>query len=142
MSDFILVDGDKAIFLPAFGSAVVAVKPGELKASGKPKLSDKKICLEGDESSVEVAGCNYISGGFVIPGVGTLKISKLASDQVAEKTKNSKPVMLVGSMFDAEFEVTSPAKQPAPPGPPVPDGNTKYKGKGNFMTTNMKWKAT
>lgn len=142
MADFILVDGDKAIFLPAFGAAIVAVKPGALKASGKATLAGKKICLEGDEASVEVAGCNYIAGGYVIPGAGTLKISKLGADQVAKKSKNNKAVMLKGSMFDAEFEVASPAKQPAPPGPPVPDSNAKYSGKGQFMTTNLKWKAT
>lgn len=142
MSDFILVDGDTVVFLPAFGAAIVAVQPGKLKASGTAKLSGKKICLDGDEKQVEVMGCSYVSGGFVIPGTGTLKIAALAPNQTTKKTKNGKPVMLKGAMFTAKFEVQSPAQQPAPPGPPVPDPAPMYSGQGNFVTTNMKWKAT
>lgn len=141
MSDFILVDGDTVMFLPAFGAAIVAVKPGKLKASGTAKLSGKKICLAGDEKQVEVQGCSYIAGGFVIPGTGTLKIAALAANQTTKKTKNSKPIMLKGAMFTAKFEVQSPAKQPAVPSP-VPDPAPMYSGQGNFVTTNAKWKAT
>ena len=45
MSDFILIDGDQAIFNPAFGLATVMVKPGDLKASGESSLQGKKVCL-------------------------------------------------------------------------------------------------
>lgn len=141
MADFVLVDGDTVLFLPAFGAAMVAVQPGKLQGSGKATLSGKKVCLKGDEANVQVPGCSYISGPHVIPGVGTLKISGLAGDQVAKKTKNDQALMLKGSMFNAEFQVTAPAQQPTPTGP-VPDGTAKYSGNGQFITTNMKWKAT
>ena len=141
MTDYILIDGDIASFMPAFSPAIVVVQPGDITASGKTTLGGKKVCIEGDESSVSVPGCMYIAGGFCIPGTGTLTIASLAGDQVAEKTTDSDTaVMLKGSTFTAEFEVQSPAQQPAPPAPPIPDPPPTYTGSGMFITTNTKWK--
>jgi hypothetical protein len=58
---------------------------------------------------------------------------------LTETTKiEGKKVILHGTMFDAVFEVQSPAQMPAPPGPPVPDSMTKYSGgKGMFVPTNL-----
>lgn len=143
MADFILIEGDKVNFLPAFGQAVVVVKPGDMKGSGPAKIKGKKICVDGDESKVSVPGCMYIAGPYAIPGSGTLKIDSLAGDQKAKKTKvGGKPVLLKGKMFNAKFEVQSPAKQPPPgPGSPIPDSTTSYSGKGMFITTNMIFKG-
>ena len=52
MTDFILIEGDKANFLPNFGAAVVVVRPGNLKGSGPATLNGKKICVDGDEKKV------------------------------------------------------------------------------------------
>lgn len=142
--DYVLVDGDQAIFIPSFGAATVVVRPGQLQASGPATFSSKKTCIVGDESSVSVPGCMYMTPVYSIPGVGTLEISKLASDQQAEHSKTgSTKFMLVGSQFDARFKVSSPAKKPPPPpGPPVPDATPEYSGKGSFITTNFKFKVT
>ena len=144
MADFILIDGDKAIFLPTFGSAMVVVKPGDLKGSGPATLKGKKICVDGDEKNVSVPGCMYMAPPYVIPGTGTLKIAALASDQKAQKTKTGgKPVLLKGGNFTAKFEVQNPAKQPPPgPGSPIPDATPQYSGSGMFVTTNMKFQGT
>jgi len=143
MADFILIDGDIANFIPLFGAAVVVVQPGTLKASGAATHNGKKLCIDGDESSVEVPGCTYMTPQYVIPGTGTLKISALAGDQVAEHTKTGgTAVMLKGSQFTAKFEVQSPAQQPVPPAPPVPDATPSYSGNGMFITTNVKLKGT
>ncbi len=144
MGDYILIDGDIANFLPAFGAAVVVVQPGTLTASGPATLDGKKLCVEGDESSVEVPGCMYMTPQYSIPGTGTLKIDALAGDQVAKHTNTGgTPVMLKGSMFTAKFEVQSPAKQPPPgPGPPIPDATPSYSGNGSFTTTNVKLTGT
>jgi hypothetical protein len=141
--DFILIDNDTAQFLPSFGAAIVVVQPGKLKASGASTFKGKKVCVAGDEDSVEVQGCMYTSGGFVIPGTGTLKISGLGGDQTAKHTKSGgKKMLLKGSMFQAKFEVQSPAQQPAPPAPPVPDPMSSYSGgQGQFITTNTKYKG-
>lgn len=144
MADFVLVEGDKAIFLPTFGAATVVVQPGTLAASGPATLNGKKICVEGDEGDVSVPGCMYMTPQYSIPGTGTLKIDSLASDQVAEKTQTGgTPVLLKGGQFTAKFEVQSPAQQPPPgPGPPMPDSTTEYSGNGMFVTTNTKFQGT
>lgn len=144
MPDFILVEGDKANFLPAFGAAVVVVKPGDLKGSGPATLSGKKICVDGDEKDVSVPGCMYMTPQYSIPGSGTLKIAALAGNQKAQKTQTGgKAVLLKGGSFTAKFEVQSPAKQPPPgPGPPIPDATPQYSGNGLFITMNMKFQGT
>lgn len=144
MTDFILIDGDKAIFLPNFGSAMVVVKPGDLKASGPATLNGKKVCVDGDEKNVSVPGCMYMAPPYVIPGTGTLKIAALAGNQKAKKTNTGgKLVLLKGGNFTAKFEVQSPAKQPPPgPGAPIPDATPQYSGSGMFVTTNMKFQGT
>lgn len=144
MGDYALIDGDIANFLPAFGAAVVVVQPGTLTGSGPTTLGGKPLCVDGDESSVEVPGCMYMTPQYSIPGTGTLKISALAGDQVATHTNSDgTPLMLKGGMFTAKFEVQSPAQQPPPgPGPPIPDSSPSYSGNGMFNTTNVTLTAT
>jgi hypothetical protein len=141
MADYILMEGDMAMFIPAFGVAIVVVLPGTLKASGKPLLGGKKICLEGDEKQVSVMGCSYITPAYTVPGVGTITIKALAANH---KTKtlvvSGKPVVLKGGKFEAEFAVMAPATTPPPSA--TPDSTTKYSGYGNFVTTNMKWQSS
>ena len=144
MSDFILVDGDPAIFEPSFGAAVVAVQPGKLAGSGPATFTGKKLCVDGDEKKVSVPGCTYMTPQYSIPGTGTLEIAALGGDQKARKTHSGgKLVLLRGSRFTASFAVTNPAKQPPPgPGAPVPDATPKYSGSGSFATTNRKLTGT
>ena len=144
MADFILLEGDKANFLPNFGAAIVVVQPGDMKGSGPGTLNGKKVCVDGDEKNVSVPGCTYMTPQYSIPGTGTLKISALAGNQKATKTNTgSKAVLLKGSTFTAKFEVQSPAKQPPPgPGAPIPDSTPQYSGSGMFITTNAKFQAT
>lgn len=138
MSDFILMDGDQVMFVPAFTPAVVVVQPGKLAGSGPATIGGKKMCVDGDEANVSVPGCTYMTPQYSIPGAGTLKISALAGDQAATKTQTGgKAVLLKGGSFTAKFEVQSPAQQPTPSGP-VPDSTTQYSGQGMFLTTNAK----
>ena len=142
MTDFVLIDGDQAVFLPAFSPAIVVVQPGKLAGSGPATINGKAICVDGDESKVSVPGCTYMTPSHPIPGTGTLKIAALAGNQKATKTKTGgKPVLLKGAMFTAKFEVQSPAQQSTPTGP-VPDGSPQYSGQGQFVTTNTKVSAT
>ncbi len=142
MADFILIDGDKAIFLPNFGVAVVEVKPGDLKGSGPGTLNGKRLCVDGDETNVKVTGCVYMTPNYSIPGTGTLKIAELAGNQKAQKTKTGgKAVLLKGGNFTAKFEVQTPAEQPNPTGEPLPDATPQYSGSGIFVTTNVKFQG-
>jgi hypothetical protein len=144
MSDLILIEGDKAMFLPNFGPAIVVVKPGDLKASGPATLNGKKVCVDGDETKVSVPGCVYITPQYSIPGTGTLKVAALAGNQKAKKTRSGgKPVLLKGGSFNAKFEVQNPAKQPPPgPGSPIPDVTPQYSGTGMFISMNIKFTGT
>lgn len=139
MGDIVIIDGDKAIFMPFFGAALVWGPAGKIKGTGPATVGDKKICIVGDESSVEVANCCYLTSQYIIPGKGTVKIEALAKNQQAEKTQTGgKAVVLKGGMFTAVFEVQTPAKQPPPgPGSPIPDPTPKYSGQGMFKSTNL-----
>lgn len=139
MPDSILLDGDKAVFMPNFGVAVVAVRPGDLKGSGPGTIKGKRICVEGDEEKVRVQGCTYITPQYSISGVGTLEIAALAGNQKATKTNTGgKPVLLKGGNFTARFSIQTPAQQPPPgPGSPIPDASPQYSGNGMFVTTNL-----
>jgi hypothetical protein len=140
MTKHILIDGDKANFIPSFESAPVAVQPGTLKASGPATLNGTKLCVEGDEKSVSEENCSYMTPSYPIAGTGTLKIESLAGDQTAQKTRSGKKlVLLVGSSFKATFEVQIPAMKPKPPAPPDTDPMKQYKGTGTFTTTNTKF---
>ena len=136
MADYIILEGDFAMFMPAFGAAVVVVRPGTLQGSGKTSLVSKKICLEGDEGKVSVPGCSYITAQYSAPGTGTLKIEQLGGDQTSKKTKSgNKPIIVKGSTFKAKFEVQVPAIDPLG----TPDATPFYSGSGNFITTNTKF---
>ncbi len=142
MSDFVLMDGDKANFIPAFGAAIVMVQPGIMKGSGPGTISGSKMCVDGDEADLSVPGCTYMTPQYTVPGTGTIKISALASNQKATKTKTGdKLVLLKGASFTAKFEVQSPAQQVTASGP-VPDSAPEYSGNGMFITSNTKFTGT
>jgi hypothetical protein len=143
MADYILTTGDTVMFKPSFGAATVVVAPGTLSGTGRGKVGGKPVCVKGDEAMVMVPGCMYQTPQYSIPGVGMLSIASLAGDQEAKKTKSGgKAVLLKGSDFTAKFQVMSPAMQPAPPGPPIPDATPQYSGNGSFVTTNVRVKGT
>ena len=143
MADFVVVNGDTAMFLPTFGIANVTVAPGVIIGTGTADVNGASVCVEGDEASVVVPGGAYVTtAGHVTPGAGILTISGLGSDQVASSTDNNgTPLILMGTTFDATFTVVSPAVIPGTP--PVSDvGGTEYAGSGNFITTNTVVEAT
>ncbi|MCK6592831.1 MAG: hypothetical protein L6Q76_35200 [Polyangiaceae bacterium] len=127
MPDVILLEGDTVSFLPSFGAAVVVPQPGTLQGSGPATVNGKKVCVEGDESKVSVAGCTYITPQF------SIKAQKTAT--------GGKAVLLKGKQFTAKFEVQSPAKQPTQAGP-VPDPTPQYSGSGMFISTNTIFNGT
>ena len=131
---------------PTFEQAIVTVLPGSLIGSGKDKINQQLVCVDGDEKKVMVPGCPYMTPQYSIPGVGMLSITSLAGNQKAQKTKSGgKPVLLKGATFQAKFQVMVPAQQPpAPPAipSPIPDATPQYSGTGTFITTNLMVKGT
>ena len=138
MSDSAIVTGDQVKFLPTQGNAsLIAPAIIPIIGTGTLAVMSKLVCLEGDEKNVHMP-IPYTAGPYSIPGMGLLKITALAADQLSQKLMNGKKVILKGAQFDAEMQVTVPAQQPTPTGP-VPDATPKYTGKGEFMTTNAKF---
>lgn len=139
MSKYVLIDGDQAIYEPAFGAATVTVLPGTLTASGPATRGGKKICIKGDEASAKVQGCQYVSGSFA-GGSGTLEIVALAADQVASKTNTgSTKMLMVGSRFTAKFTVQVKGTDPSSG---AQDPMSEYPGGGgSFQTTNTKFRG-
>jgi hypothetical protein len=141
MADYILIEGDDALFDSAFAGASVTVRPGKLVGSGPATIDGKKICVQGDETKVIVEGCPYSTPAHPTLGVGTLTIFALAANQKATKTNSgNKPVLLRGNQFTAQFQVKSAAKQAAPAN--TPDPLTVYFGTGSFNTKNSLFQGT
>lgn len=139
MSDFIIIDGDQVTFQPSFGAATITPIPGNISGSGKATVNEKAVCIEGDEKTVEVTNVPYIHAAFV-GGMGTLKIVGLASDQLADHTKSGEEKMILkGSTFDAKLEVTVKAIDPSGAQDPMSEHSG---GKGEFITTNTKFKGS
>lgn len=138
MPDSILIDSDTVTFLPNFGAATVFVRPGIIKGSAKALLNGQKVCIEGDEKSVEVPGCLYIKPPHSIPGVGTIKIKSLKNDQKSKiLVVDGKPVLLKGTLFTAVFSIEVKALTPPPSS--TPDSATEYEGQGQFLNKNRQW---
>ena len=135
-SDTIIMDGDEV----EFSIPLISVnEKTTIKASGKTTINGKKICVDGDEKSVEIPNCDYILGSFV-GGKGTLKIKQLVPNQLTKKAKSgNKSIILKGKPFIAQFDVTKPGA--APPNN-TPDPVPFYIGLGKFKPNNEKIKAT
>lgn len=134
--DFVIINGDQAIFDPPFTPATVIAPPGVITGSARGNVNNLTICVEGDEASVVVAGAVYFTPSFPIPGVGTLTIESLGQDQKATKGKSAnRALILRGTKFRARLQVSSPAQVPVSGGT-VPDPTPTYFGTGSFVTTN------
>jgi hypothetical protein len=144
MSDYIIINGDMAVFQPSFGAATVVVLPGTILGTSESKLNGSALCVDGDESSVSVPGCAYIAGQYTIPGTGTLKIDSLGQDQLTSKMKSGgKAILLKGSNFTAKFEVQVKATYiNQSSGATISDSASSYSGQGSLISTNVKFKGS
>ena len=97
-------------------------------------------CLEGDELPPALrVPLPYTAPPFVTPGMGTVSVTLTPANKTL-LTKNGKAVLIKGTPFVAEFQVTVPAMQPTPTGP-VPDPMAKKPGTAEFVTTTATVKA-
>lgn len=135
----IIRTGDQVQFNPNFGAAVL-MAPAMTTITGSAatvSVAGMTACVLGDEKTVVLPGIPYVSGSFVTPGVCTLTIQQLGSDQISKKTTiGGKPVIVKGTTFTAKMQVMTPAMQPNPPAPPIPDPVAVNMGTGMFITTN------
>jgi hypothetical protein len=140
--DVIMVDGDM-IQITINPPTVVPtlIPPVPLVANGFTTISDKKVCIEGDELPPSLKSpLQYMSPPYVIPGMGKLSVTLKPANKTSVSTDMDKKMLLKGSTFDAKFEVQVPAQQPTPTGP-VPDATPSYSGTCQFISMNTLSKA-
>lgn len=135
MSNFIVINGDRVQFMPLFEDSMVAVQPGTITGSGHATLSGKKVCVTSDITSVNVTNVSYVSPQYPVAGLGTLKIKNLNGDQQKQWCESNGKVIVVGTMFTATFDVTSPAKAASPLN--GSDTNLQKTGSGSFINSQI-----
>lgn len=134
MSDNPVVDGDIVTFLPPFIQRTVMVA-GVVKFSGTSHVTcnGKAMCTLGDETRVS-ASADYLIPAYS-PGKGIVKIQTMAPNQIAPTVLiASKPVLLRGTMFIAQFTPMTPAINTSSG---VPDPNVPGTGQGMVVTTTV-----
>jgi hypothetical protein len=137
MGTKVIIDGDM-IKITINPPCVVPqlIPPVPLVASGFSKITDKVVCVEGDELPPSIKSpLVYTAPPFVIPGTGTVKVTLNDDNKTSVAKDKDKKMLLKGSTFQAEFDVQSPAKMPTPAGP-QPDPMSTYKGTAQFITTD------
>lgn len=112
MSKMVVIDGDELIFDSQFGpNMVIPLPPLQISGSGEVSIEAIKLCIVGDEKQVSISA-NYTKPPYIKPGTGTITITGLATDQMAEFAMAQRPIIVVGSQFTAQFQPTSPAMDP------------------------------
>lgn len=132
MNNLVIIDGDALKFETNFGANIVMpTAPCLIHGSGEADITNKKICVLGDESKVSITA-TYTKSTHPTPGTGIITIAALAADQQAEFITAGTPVIVVGSQFTARFTPSSPAMDPQ--GMPDPNmGPTQ--GTGTFTNS-------
>lgn len=139
MGDLIVRTGDMLkvtitppAVVPMLEAPIPMVGTGEtVLAAGPP------ICLEGDQIPPTVrVPMPYTSPPFVTPGVGTLQLVIVPPvNLTVQTTSEGKSILLKGTVFNAIFQVETPAMQPTPAGP-VPDPLLVKPGIAEYIVTN------
>ncbi|WP_337048345.1 hypothetical protein [Serratia liquefaciens] len=132
MSNLVVIDGDALKFETNFGANIVMpAAPCLIQGSGEVDITNKKICVLGDESKVSIAA-TYTKSTHLTPGTGTITIAALAADQQAAFVTARAAVIVVGSQFTARFTPSSPAMDPQ--GKPDPNMGPAQ-GTGTFINS-------
>lgn len=132
MSSLVVIDGDALKFETNFGANMVTpTAPCLIQGSGEADITNKKICVLGDESKVSIAA-TYTKSTHPTPGTGTITIAALAADQQALFVTAGTAVIVVGSQFTARFIPGSPAMDPQ--GKPDPNMGPAQ-GNGTFINS-------
>ena len=132
MSSLVVIDGDALKFETNFGANMVTpTAPCLIQGSGEADITNKKICVLGDESKVSIAA-TYTKSTHPTPGTGTITIAALAADQQALFVTAETAVIVAGSQFTARFTPVSPAMDPQ--GKPDPNMGPAQ-GTGTFINS-------
>jgi Contractile injection system spike tip protein len=138
MADHVIKTGD-LIEITISAPAIVPLLQAPIPLTGSSTsllITGFPVCLLGDELPKELRGpLPYTAPPFVIPGMGTLKLTILPQNMTQLTMNSGKPLLIVGGQFPAMFTVEEPAMQPTPTGP-IPDPQIEKPGAARFITTN------
>jgi hypothetical protein len=141
VGDFVIATGDMlqvTMTPPTVVPQLIAPIP-LIGTSTVVTIMGKPACVLGDELPPAVqAPMPYMAPPYVIPGMGTLTII-LTPTNFTQVSKNSKPLLIKGGPFQAQFQVTVPAQLPPPAS--SPDPLVVKPGNAQFITTNLVVKA-
>ncbi|MCG8700919.1 MAG: hypothetical protein MI922_22900 [Bacteroidales bacterium] len=134
--DQIIVDGDNVEF--SFVGVTIQVPPVKIESSGNIKISNRRVCLEGDEKKI-MKQCPYFTTSHPTPGIGLLTIKQLSENQLSGHSKiGGKRILMKGSTFQWEFKATQPAMDPLG----SPDPVKEFSGTGKLIPSNNTTKAS
>ncbi|WP_387689183.1 hypothetical protein [Photorhabdus sp. RM71S] len=134
MSDVIIVEGDQLQFEPMFGNRqVIPTGPAIIHGSGQLTINQKKVCILGDETKVQVSATYQIPG--YTPGTGMLTIVALESSQQTPRCSSGAPLIVKGQQFIARFTPLQPAQTIGPA--PTPDISAPSMGKGRIIPSQF-----
>jgi hypothetical protein len=136
-ADFIIRTGDFIrIMIPPPTIIPSVVAPVPLMGTGMTLMVvGRPTCLLGDELPPMLrAPQPYTSPPFVTPGMGLFTVILTPTNQT-QQTLNGRPILIRGTPFIVQFQVSVPAMQPTPAGP-IPDPMLLKPGTGQFITTN------
>lgn len=108
MGSPVIVDGDLLSIPSIFITRTVGILASPtIQASNFSKINGKKVCVKGDEKSIQL-NATYSAAPFV-NGLGTVKIE--LDDSTLAKTARAEgnALILESSSFEAVFYVSTPA---------------------------------
>lgn len=113
MGSLVIVDNDVLNIPLSFGTRVVTLTaPAIIKAGGHSIINGKKVCIQGDETLIQLPAVYIVEDKVGGAGIVTIK---LGDDQVAKTCKDSeKALILAGTTFTATFTPKKPAQSPPP----------------------------
>lgn len=139
----ILKTGDKIKFtmmvpglqIPPIASPVPLIGKG-LHTATTP------VCVEGDELPLIISTpLPYTQQSFTIPGTGTIELILPLTHKTKTLKDMGRKVLLEGPPFTVQFKVASPAMQPNPPAPPIPDPFISKPLLVEYQSTTVWYKA-
>lgn len=109
MNNVVVIDGDELKFETDFDTNIVKpTGPCLIQGSGEAYITNKKICVLGDESKISIAA-TYTKSTHTKPGTGTITIAPFTTNQQAAFVTARTAVIVVGGQFTALFTPSSPA---------------------------------
>ena len=112
--------------------------PIPLIGKGHVMIMGSKVCVQGDELPKSISTpLPYTDGSFTIPGTGKINLVLPPSHLSKVFSDLGKKVLVRGPPFQATFAVNSPAQQPNPPAPNIPDPVASKPLQVQYISTNV-----